>query len=478
MPKKLFNPVLWLTIAGPLLLGYFYLIEKVDPDLIKIRFALEVAVINTAIIFMAAWFFSGTGLLNKLNLDNSKVDRSTSYSTFLIIISFTLVYLLNLQLLQIIVAQNEQSILDRGYIVVLIAALFLEMKQAVMICVMITLVRIGFYFSPLSIYQWQSTIAQMVEMKSWKQLHPSVIALVAALLNGVLTRSYFININARFVPPWIGFTMALIIEPIYLGGVLANSNIYYVWKILITESVPYILANGATIWLLLYMLHGLKASLEAGNSRETELAILQENLKYLRIQMNPHFLFNSLNTISHFIIQKPEYAKELLLDLSDMFRHVIRDETILVPLETELDYIKMYISLEKARLGDRLTVNYKIDRKAMSWKIPTLILQPLVENSIKHGISQPQQKIQVTVQCIKQGDNLVIKISDNGKGINIELNKKKHHGISLKNIRKRLSYLYGDKAVMHIKSVPEKGVFATLVIPRYEMIEKQIYPGK
>ncbi len=478
MRHTLYNPVFILTVAAPLILFYFYMVGKVDPDFERLGRALEVAMINSLTIFTAAWFFSGTGFLKILYREKKAGTFKSETSTPLIILIFCLLYLLNLQLLQLIVAHYEQTILDRGYIVVLIAALFLSFERSLLICCIAIIIRLGFYLYLTPHLFWGEDGSYPLLNYNWLVFYPGILALSAAFLTGTLCRLYFQNNKAQAIPTWIGFTLAILIEPIYLGALLYQTDINFVTQILTVETVPNIMAIGGTMTVLLYMLHGLHADQQLNHNKNTELALLQENLRYLRVQMNPHFLFNTLNTISHFISEKPAYAKELLLDFSDMFRHVVHDETLLVALEKELDFIKMYISLEKARLGKRLQVSYQIDDNTLNKQIPTLLLQPLIENAIKHGFSEQHKIVLIKLSCCLQNQTLLINLKDNGKGIHNTSQPSKNSGISLINMRKRLQLLYDDKAKLQIHSSPGKGTHISISIPEKHSLQLPIAEEK
>lgn len=478
MRHTISNPVFILTLAAPLILSYFYIVGEVDPDFKRLGRALEVAMINSLTIFTAAWFFSGTGFLKILYREKKTDAFKSETSTPLIILIFSLLYLLNLQLLQLIVAHYEQSVLDRGYIVVLIAALFLSIERSIIICCIAIIIRLGFYLYLTPHLFWGENETYPLLNYNWFMFYPGILALSAAFLTGTLCRLYFQNNKAQAIPTWVGFTLAILIEPIYLGALLYQTDISYVTQVLTVETVPNIMAIGGTMTVLLYMLHGLYADRQLNHAKKAELALLQENLRYLRVQMNPHFLFNTLNTISHFISEKPAYAKELLLDFSEMFRHVVHDETLLVSLQKELEFIKMYISLEKARLGKRLQVSYEIKDNTLSWQIPTLILQPLIENAIKHGFSEQHKEVKIKLSCSLQNQTLLINLSDNGKGIHNTSQPSKNQGISLINIRKRLQLLYDDNAKLQINSSLGKGTRVTVIIPEKHSMQIPIAEEK
>lgn len=181
-------------------------------------------------------------------------------------------------------------------------------------------------------------------------------------------------------------------------------------------------------------------------------------IKALQAQINPHFLFNALNTIVSFIRFKPNHARELMINLSTYLRYNIEEANTFVDISKELEQVRAYVEIEKARFGDKLNVIYDID-DTLQIKIPSLIMQPLVENSIKHGILKGSGSgtVKITVKKYRQKDALIV-IEDDGIGIPQDVIDSLHKGsikenkIGLSNVNNRLKYIYG--AGLNIERLP------------------------
>jgi two-component system LytT family sensor kinase len=179
-----------------------------------------------------------------------------------------------------------------------------------------------------------------------------------------------------------------------------------------------------------------------------ELATKSE-IKALQAQINPHFLFNALNTIVSFLRTDPNSARELIVNLSTYLRHNIEEISTFVDISKELQQVKAYVEIEKARFGDKLNVIYDIDED-IQIKIPSLIIQPIVENSIKHGILKGSGYGNVNIQ-VKRIDenNITIIIQDDGIGIpqniidSVYAGTLKENKIGISNVDSRLKYIYG-----------------------------------
>lgn len=190
----------------------------------------------------------------------------------------------------------------------------------------------------------------------------------------------------------------------------------------------------------------------------------------LRAQIQPHFLFNALNTIASFCRTDPLEAKRLIIDLSNYFRQTLNREEDFVPLRDEIDFINSYLSLEKARFGERLKLSIDIPEDMLDLKMPVFILQPIIENSIKHGILPKPMGGSVTVMALYNEDHEVeFSVEDTGVGMNNErLNQIKcsSPGIGLKNVNERLRLLYGENNMLKIETVLNKGTKISFLIPK------------
>lgn len=190
--------------------------------------------------------------------------------------------------------------------------------------------------------------------------------------------------------------------------------------------------------------------------------------KVLQSQINPHFIFNSLNTISAFCREKPEKARELLIALATYFRNTIKTQDSCVSIYEEMDYVEAYLQLENARFEDRLTVDVQVE-KELDCQVPCLILQPIVENAIIHGAMKRRHGL-VSIVVEKDGGEVAITVKDNGHGIPPEVLKGLEENtlgvvnIGLSNVHQRLCYLYGKDHGLKIQCT-DSGTSVQIRIP-------------
>lgn len=205
--------------------------------------------------------------------------------------------------------------------------------------------------------------------------------------------------------------------------------------------------------------------------RQTQL-VTKAELNALQAQINPHFLFNTLNTISMFIRTNPETARRLLKRLAAFFRHSLKRRGYLVTFEEELEFLNNYLVLEKARFRDKLRVKRNIDKRLLKFKVPVLTLQPLVENSIRHGITPKVGSGTVIITAKLTDREIHITVRDDGVGIKPELMSEifkpgfgSGSGVGLSNVNERLKLLFGEDYALTINSVPGKGTTVFVRIP-------------
>ncbi|HEY8891993.1 MAG TPA: LytS/YhcK type 5TM receptor domain-containing protein [Clostridium sp.] len=192
-------------------------------------------------------------------------------------------------------------------------------------------------------------------------------------------------------------------------------------------------------------------------------------LKALRAQIHPHFFFNALNTISCFCRTDPMKAKNLILDLSNYFRKTLKRDEDFVTLKEEIELIESYLHIEQARFGPRLKVYFNIPVEILNFKIPVFLLQPLVENSIKHGIHDKKDGGCVYINAENTTENIIFEVSDTGVGMEPKKYEEvitKWPGIGLKNVNDRLKLLYGPQYGVDIKSVYNEGTQIKIIIPK------------
>ena len=174
-------------------------------------------------------------------------------------------------------------------------------------------------------------------------------------------------------------------------------------------------------------------------------AALKSELSALKAQLNPHFLYNVFNTISASVPSENETTREMIAKLSDLFRYQLKaTKTELVPLEDELEFVKKYLDLEKARFEDRLNVIIDVPQDIRNEKVPPMILQPLVENSLKHGLSSLIDGGEICIRINRSGEKIQIEVSDTGVGIT-DKSKMFDVGVGLTNTKLRLEKMYGSE---------------------------------
>lgn len=191
-------------------------------------------------------------------------------------------------------------------------------------------------------------------------------------------------------------------------------------------------------------------------------------LKALRAQIHPHFLFNALNTIASFCRSNPSKARDLIIELSNYFRKTLTRNDNFVQLKEELELIESYITIEKARFGERLQYSFNVPPDCFHFKVPIFILQPLIENSIKHGILPKIDGGNVYLNAAYENNGIKFIIEDDGVGMNKSKLKEiitTCPGIGLKNVNDRLKILYGEKYKLNIKSTEGIGTKITFFIP-------------
>ena len=222
-----------------------------------------------------------------------------------------------------------------------------------------------------------------------------------------------------------------------------------------------LIALGGALWT-----HRRAQQLEVRESRlETELAHAQ--LHALRLEIEPHFLFNTLNAITALVrLKENSRAVEMLVGLGDFMRgNLDRPHDQLVTLATEIAWAQRYIALQQARFGDRLKVEYHIADECLTYLVPTLLLQPIVENAFRHGIGRKTHACCLKMCATQQQGALTITIADDGAGLPADFDVERQSGTGLRNVRSRLGHLYGDDAHFDIRRAGDIGTAVTIRVP-------------
>ncbi|WP_026695138.1 sensor histidine kinase [Peribacillus kribbensis] len=231
--------------------------------------------------------------------------------------------------------------------------------------------------------------------------------------------------------------------------------------------------------------------LELAEAEQQSKLLKNAEIKALQAQVHPHFLFNAINTISVLCRTNPEKARKLLLELSHFFRSNLQGaRSMLIPLEKELEHVRAYLSLEQARFPDKYEVGFDIGPGLEKFRLPPFVLQPLVENCIRHAFSGKQKgRVAVTVQY--RGDDLYIEVTDNGRGIAPEVldvigkepvKSKRGTGTALVNIRERLEGIYNNESSFNISSSEDAGTAIAIRIPSakkggWELYDEGVFSG-
>jgi signal transduction histidine kinase len=261
-----------------------------------------------------------------------------------------------------------------------------------------------------------------------------------------------------------------------LGGLLALLVCGHLFGLRLVPSAAWMLLGGMVV--VVPVIHGTEVAvriyrqLKERERQEEQLRALatQAELAALKAQINPHFLFNTLNTIAQLIHTDSARAEETVERLAEMFRYVLAgSERELVPLEEELTFLEGYLEIERARFGERLRVTQEVAPDALDVLVPSLILQPLVENAVRHGRGN-DGSIDLALRVGLTADEVIITVADHGPGMppSFKLGEAPGHG--LRNVDERLRKAYGAAYGLEIAADQPQGTVATIRIPMRERI--------
>jgi two-component system LytT family sensor kinase len=217
----------------------------------------------------------------------------------------------------------------------------------------------------------------------------------------------------------------------------------------------------------------MSSQLELAELAESRTALMEAELRALRAQISPHFIYNSLGAIASFVRTDPERARDLLLEFADFTRYSFREHGEFTTLAEELRSIERYLVLEKARFGDRLRVVIRVAPEVLSVRLPFLAVQPLVENAVRHGLEAKPGAGTVTVVALDEGLECVITIEDDGVGVDPDTVRDALSGrttsasVGLANVDKRLRTVYGDEHGIVVETAPGHGTKVTVRVPKF-----------
>ncbi len=193
--------------------------------------------------------------------------------------------------------------------------------------------------------------------------------------------------------------------------------------------------------------------------------LLQARMEALQSQINPHFLFNTLNSISSLVRRDPDSAREMIVKLGNILRRLLRKGDSFVPLREEVEFLDDYLDIEVARFGkDKLKVFKELEPASLDHLVPSMILQPLVENAVKHGFASKVDAGSIHIRSRSAGQRVVIEVEDDGVGMSAA-STSTGTGIGILNVTERLQVVYGDAAEITLESQPGRGTLVRLVLP-------------
>jgi hypothetical protein len=271
--------------------------------------------------------------------------------------------------------------------------------------------------------------------------------------SGILFSFIHLFIFSDFIHLGVELNLITIYETYDLSTLVyrwMNSNIYI-----------YIAVVGFLHFFYFYRRHRERELMTS--KLETQMIRIQ--LQSLRSQLHPHFLFNALNTISAYVKKDPDTAIKMTARLSDLLRLTLDTRPHLeIPLQEELKIVNNYLEIEKLRFSDRMEVKIDIEEGVKNTLVPAMLLQPLAENAVRHGISRKIGRGTITISAHQQKGKLLLIVGDDGPGKK-ENQENSSNGIGLKNIRERLNILYGDKSLMVIDQKDNQGFLVKIILP-------------
>lgn len=314
-------------------------------------------------------------------------------------------------------------------------------------------------------------VLNLVKFYLWLFFAP-IIALLVKRFNFELRETYLINfsIHVSFCIVFAGLHAALFIPLAWLVAPQTqqiNPSAANLFESLIFFGnfyLNFLLYTLIVIVVQAYLLFNKYQSEETRNSRLTaELASAQ--LQALKMQLQPHFLFNALHSISSLNLADPHRANAMIARLGEFLRTTLdHSGGQMVTLKEEIEFLRCYLEIEQIRFQDRLTVRFDVSPKTLSAEIPHLILQPVVENAVKHGVAPFAKHGEIVITTEKEADRLRVTVADNGTG-NGHSNKISSNGTGLQNVRSRLDHLYEEDFLFELKNAAGGGCTVVLEIP-------------
>lgn len=290
-----------------------------------------------------------------------------------------------------------------------------------------------------------------LRLAGWKKavpFHLAVSLAIAFLQIAVNTWTHLTFVE----DPTRGFTYAGYLQGLLLFAFHRNFLIY--WTVL-----------GGQLALRTYR----ELKQQELTSARLESKLVEARLEALKMQLRPHFLFNTLNAITALVRRDPPRAERLINDLSELLRLTLADvDSQLVPLARECEILDRYIDIQRVRFGEKLRVRREFDPSTLALLVPNLILQPLVENAIQYAVAERYEGGEVTIVARREGDRLHLEVMDDGPGLSVAPDRAVRAGIGLSNTKERLNRLYGEEQSLTLENLPEGGLAVRVELPLTE----------
>ena len=323
---------------------------------------------------------------------------------------------------------------------------------------------------------WKTTLSgYLVDFYLWGMISPLIFMLARRFeLRRHILRKLLIHASFSVV---FSFAVLAVAAPAfwYLGypNIARNPTLLALFKDTIF-SVYYIHMGLTIYWTTLVVAHAsyYYRGLREGETKAAQLTtqLAQAQLQALKMQIHPHFLFNTLNSIAALLHKDVEAADIMIARLGDFLRLTLkRSDAQTINFGQELEFLRCYLDIERTRFQDRLVVEVEVEPQALAVTVPNLILQPIVENAVRHGIARQTTSGRISIRALKKDGRLIMQVEDNGPG----LESNGHpvgtsEGIGLNNTRARLKQFYGDDYQLEIANSSGRGVIVTLEIPAFE----------
>jgi len=434
---------------------------------------------SACVLFVVGYCLRNTVLAETWNVAKRNApSENWIFQIALPAVGLTLVYVLELGFLYWTDNNQDSTALDWAVVVLLLGGLVVRPLAAIIATVFTSVARASLVFSYSADTATKATFEShgrwLLDIRFWLDElwvwgNPGVILLLTCAFLGIGFQAKYRIFQKCEYPLWIGIPIALIAQAAFLLAADLqwgrDSAITYLRNEALSAAVSIAIVTTALILLL----RVLVSAKDRSRRQDAELASTRHQLNFLNAQINPHFLNNSLNAVAAVSRTHPERTRELIDKLALHYRAQCDTTSSLVRFEDEMRVVRCYIDIEQVRMGDRLKVQEQIDAACYDVPLPRLVIQPLVENAIQHGIQGQRENGVLKINASLHENCLIVTVEDNGPGRMKNLTQSEF-GIGLTNVSSRLNHFYDRSASLVIKSKWGDGTKVTLNIPA--MIEE------